>query len=112
LGGTFGKSGRLAYLGGVPNRAAAVHSVRYGKSVGVERVATAVQRRGWDINSVSKTQKSGREKNRAIRTRQRAIGRELRRIFDDVAKEPVPDDFLDLLRKIDDASDGKGKADS
>jgi hypothetical protein len=112
LGGTFGKSGRLAYLDSVPKRAAAVHTVWYGKSVGVDRVATAVQRRGWDINSVSKDHKSGREKNRAIRTRQRAIGRELRRIFDDVAKEPVPDDFLDLLRKIDDASDGKGKADS
>ena len=43
------------------------------------------------------------EKSRAIRARQRAIGRELRRMYDDVAQEPVPDDFLDLLRKIDDA---------
>lgn len=48
------------------------------------------------------------EKARAIRARQRVIGRELRRIYDDVAQEPVPDDFLDLLRKIDDAEDAKG----
>lgn len=48
------------------------------------------------------------EKARAIRARQRAIGRELRRMFDDVAQEPVPDDFMDLLRQIDDAEDAKG----
>jgi hypothetical protein len=51
------------------------------------------------------------EKARAIRARQRAIGRELRRMYDDVAQEPVPDDFMDLLRQIDEAGDkaGKGK---
>ena len=43
------------------------------------------------------------EKARAIRARQRAIGRELRRMYDDVAQEPVPDDFMDLLRRIDEA---------
>ena len=47
------------------------------------------------------------EKARAIRARQRAIGRELRRMYDDVAQEPVPDDFLDLLRKIDEADESK-----
>jgi hypothetical protein len=46
------------------------------------------------------------EKARAIRARQRAIGRELRRMYDDVAQEPVPDDFMDLLRQIDE-NDGK-----
>ncbi len=45
------------------------------------------------------------EKTRAIRARQRAIGRELRRMYDDVAQEPVPDDFMDLLRKIDEAGE-------
>ncbi len=44
-------------------------------------------------------------KNRAIRARQRAIGRELRRMYDEITREPVPDEFLDLLRKIDDESD-------
>jgi Anti-sigma factor NepR len=47
------------------------------------------------------------EKARAIRARQRAIGRELRRMYDDVAQEPIPDDFMDLLRKIDDTTGGK-----
>ncbi len=45
------------------------------------------------------------DKIRAVRARQRAIGRELRRIYDGVVSEPVPDEFLDLLRKIDE-SDG------
>ena len=47
------------------------------------------------------------EKARAIRARQRAIGRELRRMYDDVAQEPVPDDFMDLLKQIDEANEGK-----
>ena len=50
------------------------------------------------------------EKARAIRARQRAIGRELRRMYDDVAQEPVPDDFMDLLRQIDDAEDAQARA--
>ena len=59
----------------------------------------------WDT-TVSNDDKPT-EKSRAIRARQRAIGRELRRMYDEVAQEPVPDDFLDLLRKIDDAEDQK-----
>ena len=62
-------------------------------------MTTATQRQGWEI--LKKDQKLDREKTRAVRSRQRAIGRELRRMFDDVAQEPVPDDFMDLLRKID-----------
>ena len=74
-------------------------------------MATVTERRGWDLNSVTKERKTDREKNRAIRTRQRAIGRELRRMFDEVAKEPIPNDFVDLLRKIDESSEG-GESDS
>jgi hypothetical protein len=74
-------------------------------------MATLTRRRGWDPNPVTKEYKTDREKNRAIRTRQRAIGRELRRMFDDVLKEPVPPEFLDLLQKIDD-SGTSGKTDS
>jgi len=48
-----------------------------------------------------------RENARAIRARQRAIGRELRRMYDDVAQENVPQDFLDLLKKIDDSAPKK-----
>ncbi|MBV8799674.1 MAG: hypothetical protein JO208_07690 [Alphaproteobacteria bacterium] len=48
-----------------------------------------------------KDQKPDRERARAIKTRQRAIGRELRRVYDNVAQEPVPEEFLDLLRQMD-----------
>jgi hypothetical protein len=33
----------------------------------------------------------------------------LRRIYDGVVSEPVPDDFLDLLRKIDETDDAGDK---
>jgi len=45
--------------------------------------------------------KPDRERARAIKGRQRAIGRELRRVYDNVAQEPIPQDFLDLLREMD-----------
>ncbi|MGQ0740964.1 MAG: NepR family anti-sigma factor [Alphaproteobacteria bacterium] len=40
-------------------------------------------------------------KVQAVRARQRALGRELRRMYDEVVREPIPDEFLDLLRQID-----------
>jgi len=48
-----------------------------------------------------------KEKAVAVRARQRVIGRELRRMYDDVVQEPVPDDFLLLLKQIDDGKDKK-----
>jgi hypothetical protein len=36
-----------------------------------------------------------------IRSRQSGIGRRLRQMYDDVVNEPIPDDFADLLTKID-----------
>jgi hypothetical protein len=72
-------------------------------------VATAIQRRGWNVDSVNKNQKSDLESSRLVRARQRAIGRELRRIYDNVAKEAVPDEFLDLLHKIDEMETEEGK---
>lgn len=33
------------------------------------------------------------------RLRQQAIGARLRQLFDDVVNEPVPDDFLEILRQ-------------
>jgi Anti-sigma factor NepR len=77
--------------------------------VGVAPVATATQRRGWNTDSVTKEQRTDREKARSVRARQRAIGRELRRLYDNVAKEPVPDDFLDLLRKIDETDETRAE---
>ena len=41
------------------------------------------------------------EKVRAARARQQAIGRELRRIYDTVVREPVPREFMDLLKRMD-----------
>ena len=41
-----------------------------------------------------------------IRTRQRAIGAELRRLFDDVAREPVPQEFRELMTQIDRMHEG------
>ncbi|HYG25582.1 MAG TPA: NepR family anti-sigma factor [Caulobacteraceae bacterium] len=38
------------------------------------------------------------------RLRQQAIGVKLRQMFDEVVSEPVPDEFLDILRKADQAS--------
>jgi hypothetical protein len=35
------------------------------------------------------------------RLNQQAIGERLREMFDEVVKEPVPDEFLDLLRRAD-----------
>lgn len=45
------------------------------------------------------------ENRRIVRARQRAIGRELRRFFDGVAKEPVPEEFMELLRQMDHESE-------
>jgi len=56
---------------------------------------------------VSNDQKGDREKNRVIRVRQRAIGRELRRIYDNVVKESVPDDFVALLQKMDEREEDR-----
>jgi hypothetical protein len=60
----------------------------------------------WDMDVADEKPS---EKARAIRARQRAIGRELRRMYDDVAQEAVPEDFMDLLRQIDEAEDKGGK---
>lgn len=36
-----------------------------------------------------------------VRLRQQAIGMKLRHLFDEVVNEPVPDEFLDILRRAD-----------
>ena len=42
------------------------------------------------------------------RLRQQAIGVQLRQMFDDVVKEPVPSEFLDILRESDGDSADSG----
>ena len=38
------------------------------------------------------------------RLRQQAIGVKLRQMFDEVVNEPVPDEFLDILRRADESN--------
>jgi hypothetical protein len=40
------------------------------------------------------------------RLRQQAIGVKLRQMFDEVVSEPVPDEFLEILRRHDSKSEG------
>lgn len=40
------------------------------------------------------------------RLRQQALGSKLRQMFNDVVNEPVPDDFLDILRRADERKPG------
>lgn len=40
------------------------------------------------------------------RLRQQAIGVKLRQMFDEVVSEPVPDEFLEILRRADSKSEG------
>ena len=48
-----------------------------------------------------------KEKAVAARARQRVLGRELRRMYDEVVQEPVPEDFLLLLKQIDKVKDNE-----
>lgn len=48
-------------------------------------------------------------KLQTARERQRVIGRELRKMYNEVVNEPVPDDFYDLLRELDNVDPTKGK---
>jgi hypothetical protein len=66
------------------------------------RDGLALRREGGNLDV--KREEPDREKSVAARARQRAIGRELRRMYDEIVQEPVPDDFLDLLKKIDAAA--------
>jgi hypothetical protein len=56
-----------------------------------------------DIEAADSDLKSEARKYKA---HQKAITRGLRNFFDAVAAEPVPDEFMDLLRKMDE--DGRG----
>ena len=42
-----------------------------------------------------------------VRLRQQANGVKLRHMFDEVVNEPVPDEFLEILRRADQASSTK-----
>jgi hypothetical protein len=44
------------------------------------------------------------------RLRQQVIGVKLRHLFDEIVNEPVPEEFLDILRRADERSTGGGDA--
>ena len=47
---------------------------------------------------------AGAGEDRSRKLRQKRIGDQLRRIYDDVTNEPVPDEFLSLLERADNSS--------
>jgi len=57
-------------------------------------------RRGAGI-ILSKSKPRNLDQPRAYRARQQAIGLKLRRLYDSVLQEPLPDDFLELLKRMD-----------
>ena len=57
-------------------------------------------------NPSRKAASSGGPALEEARLRQQAIGVKLRHMFDEVVNEPVPDEFLDILRRADDRSSG------
>ena len=54
-------------------------------------------------------EKAGTAGLEEARLRQQAIGVKLRHMFDEVVNEPVPDEFLDILKRADSRS-GEGGA--
>ena len=60
-------------------------------------------------NSSRKAAPPGSPALEEARLRQQAIGVKLRHMFDEVVNEPVPDEFLDILRRADkSSSEGSG----
>jgi hypothetical protein len=80
---------------------AAPHDVVAAKPAGGP--ANEVRRMGLMTNESEKPKGGNLEE---ARLRQQAIGVKLRQMFDDVVNEPVPDDFLDILRKHDERISG------
>ena len=69
-------------------------------------------RRGFGASMIDQNRMEDRRKGPGgideARLRQQAIGVKLRQMFDDVVNEPVPDEFLDILRKADKRSSENG----
>ena len=61
-------------------------------------------------NPSRKAASSGGPALEEARLRQQAIGVKLRHMFDEVVNEPVPDEFLEILRRADKRSTGEGGA--
>ncbi len=58
----------------------------------------------YKATNMSKESKPDKDIERSRKVRQKRIGDQLRRIYDDVTSEPVPDEFLNLLEQADKSS--------
>jgi anti-sigma factor NepR-like protein len=47
---------------------------------------------------------------KTVQARQRRLGTELERMWDDVVKESIPDEMLELLKQLDERDRGKHDA--
>ena len=56
---------------------------------------------------MAKERKPESEELRSVRARQRALGRELRRMYESVVREPLPEEFVELLSRIDEVEKSK-----
>ncbi len=71
-----------------------------------------LNRRRAEEQMIDQTERTPRRRSTGsdvheARLRQQAIGVKLRQMFDQVVSEPVPDDFLDILRRADSKSSGQ-----
>ncbi len=70
----------------------------HNKGAGVQPSAVMIEQRAMEQRG------KGSAALDEARLRQQAIGVKLRQMFDDVVNEPVPDEFLDILRRADERS--------
>ena len=72
----------------------------------MKRVSTADIKTNWTYMNykaslMSQPQKPDPDTSRSQKVRQKRIGDQLRRLYDDVTQEPVPDEFMQLLEQAD-----------
>ena len=79
--------------------------VRIDRKRGRERVSS---RRSMIEQQPMKRSRTKSPSLDEARLRQQAIGVRLRQMFDEVVNEPVPDEFLQILRKADEKRPGEG----
>ena len=53
---------------------------------------------------------SERDRAKTVRPTYRKIGRQLERMWDEVTKEAIPEEMLDLLRQLDEQEANKARA--
>ena len=61
----------------------------------------------YRASNMSDDAKPDAENDRSRKVRQKRIGDQLRRLYDDVTSEPVPNEFLNLLEQADQSSNKK-----